>query len=225
MKLSVKLLFAMLAVATLTMPIAGAQGTTGTPPGLQVPARTLPPPGTVSPQMQKIIGAPISPNWKAWPQTPDEWRKFVANAAATVEKGLPAMRDEVGAQRLHVAAIVDGAPGRKPSSEIQMHLVAYRARPDVHAVVHAHPPLSTGFAVAGITVPVHPLALADEATSIIGSQEWLRERAGLPTGLGPFHGFDVSTTLAAGNYRACARPVQWGGTDAAASACRTFTVA
>ena len=93
MKLSVKLLFAMLAVATLTMPIAGAQGTTGTPPGLQVPARTLPPPGTVSPQMQKIIGAPISPNWKAWPQTPDEWRKFVANAAATVEKGLPAMRD------------------------------------------------------------------------------------------------------------------------------------
>ena len=34
-----------------------------------------------------------------------------------------------------------------------------------------------------------------------------------------------STTLAAGNYRACARPVQWGGTDAAASACRTFTVA
>ena len=51
------------------------------------------------------------------------------------------------------------------------------------------------------------------------------ERAGLPTGLGPFHGFDVSTTLAAGNYRACARPVQWGGTDAAASACRTFTVA
>ncbi len=40
-----------------------------------------------------------------------------------------------------------------------------------------------GFAVAGITVPVHPLALADEATSIIGSQEWLRERAGLPTDL------------------------------------------
>ena len=33
-----------------------------------------------------------------------------------------------------------GEPHRKPSSEILMHLVAYRHRPDVNAVVHAHPP-------------------------------------------------------------------------------------
>lgn len=38
-------------------------------------------------------------------------------------------------------------PG-KPSSEIALHLMAYRERPDVGAVVHAHPPLSTGFGVA-----------------------------------------------------------------------------
>lgn len=38
----------------------------------------------------------------------------------------------------------------KPSSEIKMHLVVYRDRPDVNAVVHAHPPISTAFAVAGI---------------------------------------------------------------------------
>ena len=37
-----------------------------------------------------------------------------------------------------------------PSSELLMHLEVYRNRPDVHAVVHAHPPLATGFAVAGI---------------------------------------------------------------------------
>lgn len=36
-----------------------------------------------------------------------------------------------------------------PSSEIAMHLAAYRARPDVRAVVHAHPPIATGFALAG----------------------------------------------------------------------------
>ena len=30
-----------------------------------------------------------------------------------------------------------------------MHLRVYRHRPDVHAVVHAHPPIATGFAVAG----------------------------------------------------------------------------
>jgi len=39
--------------------------------------------------------------------------------------------------------------GRCPSSEIGMHLRIYQLRPDVRAVVHAHPPLATGFAVAG----------------------------------------------------------------------------
>lgn len=38
----------------------------------------------------------------------------------------------------------------KPSSEIRMHLAVYRLRPDVGAVVHAHPPTATAFAVAGI---------------------------------------------------------------------------
>ncbi len=41
--------------------------------------------------------------------------------------------------------------GRKePSSELPMHLVVYRERPDVRAVVHAHPPYATGFSVAGV---------------------------------------------------------------------------
>ena len=39
---------------------------------------------------------------------------------------------------------------REPSSELLMHLAVYQSRPDVHDVVHAHPPTSTGFAVAGI---------------------------------------------------------------------------
>jgi L-fuculose-phosphate aldolase len=38
----------------------------------------------------------------------------------------------------------------EPSSELKMHLLVYEKRPDVKAVVHAHPPVSTGFAVAGI---------------------------------------------------------------------------
>lgn len=37
---------------------------------------------------------------------------------------------------------------RKPSSEIKMHLRCYSERPDVGAVVHAHPPTATGYAVA-----------------------------------------------------------------------------
>ena len=39
---------------------------------------------------------------------------------------------------------------RKPSSEMAMHLLIYEMRPDVHAVVHAHPPCATAYAAAGI---------------------------------------------------------------------------
>ena len=39
---------------------------------------------------------------------------------------------------------------REASTELPMHLEIYRNRPDANAVVHAHPPLATGFAVAGI---------------------------------------------------------------------------
>lgn len=60
--------------------------------------------------------------------------------------------------------LLEGAPGRKASSEILMHLVAYRHRPDVNAVVHAHPPLSTGFAVAGI--PLDRAVLAEVVTTL-----------------------------------------------------------
>jgi len=42
---------------------------------------------------------------------------------------------------------------RKASSEVEVHLAVYRGRPDVHAVVHAHPPTATGFALAGETLP------------------------------------------------------------------------
>ncbi len=39
---------------------------------------------------------------------------------------------------------------RNPSSELAMHLLIYRRRPDVNAVCHAHPPVATGYAAAGL---------------------------------------------------------------------------
>ena len=39
---------------------------------------------------------------------------------------------------------------RNVTSEIGMHLLIYRLRPDIQAIVHAHPPTATGFAAAGI---------------------------------------------------------------------------
>ncbi len=42
------------------------------------------------------------------------------------------------------------------SSEVEVHFAAYAIRPDIRAVVHAHPPVATGFSVAGETVE-HPM--------------------------------------------------------------------
>ena len=63
------------------------------------------------------------------------------------------------------------AEGRKlegklnPSSEIKMHMRVYRDRPDVNAVVHAHPPVATAFTVADIDLDQYILP---EAVLTIG---------------------------------------------------------
>lgn len=46
--------------------------------------------------------------------------------------------------------VLDGPIGRRPSSEVAMHLVAYRERSDVGAVVHAHPPALVACSVFGL---------------------------------------------------------------------------
>lgn len=40
----------------------------------------------------------------------------------------------------------------KTSSELPMHLLIYKMRPDIHAVCHAHPPHGTAFSVAGLAI-------------------------------------------------------------------------
>lgn len=40
--------------------------------------------------------------------------------------------------------------GLRPTSELPMHLEAYRRRPDVRAVIHAHPPITVALSIAGI---------------------------------------------------------------------------
>lgn len=38
----------------------------------------------------------------------------------------------------------------RPSTELGMHMMAYKLRPDVNAIVHAHPTVAVGFTVAGL---------------------------------------------------------------------------
>jgi L-fuculose-phosphate aldolase len=55
---------------------------------------------------------------------------------------------------------------RNVSSEIAMHLLIYKLRPDIKAVVHAHPPTATGYAAAGL--PLNE-ALISEVVICLGA--------------------------------------------------------
>lgn len=74
----------------------------------ELPARSIPVPDTVSPQLQKLIAMPIPPNWRDFPKTDEEWKKRVDAAAAARVRSLPALRDQ-----LHVKTeptTIDGVP-------------------------------------------------------------------------------------------------------------------
>ena len=57
--------------------------------------------------------------------------------------------------------VLEANEGFRPSSEIKMHLRIYQKRPDVNAVVHAHPLYATTFAIAGqpLMDPIMPEAV------------------------------------------------------------------
>jgi len=58
-----------------------------------------------------------------------------------------------------VGRVISGS--NRPSSEAKMHCAIYEDRPEIKAIVHAHPPFATGFAAAGIPLdaPVLPEAI------------------------------------------------------------------
>ena len=66
-------------------------------PPREVPARSVPVPLTVSPQMQAIIAAPLRNGWDVLPKDGDAWKATAAAGAAATMKILPGMRE-----RLHV---------------------------------------------------------------------------------------------------------------------------
>lgn len=57
--------------------------------------------------------------------------------------------------------VLEANEGFRPSSEVKMHMRVYKERPDVGAVVHAHPMYATTFAIAGIPLmePIMPEAV------------------------------------------------------------------
>lgn len=78
---------------------AFAQAGSGSLVPLQVPAKMLPVPTDVSPEMRRIIAAPLNPTWNVLWKTGEEWRAAANLQAAKSVQGLPAMR-----QRLQVSS-------------------------------------------------------------------------------------------------------------------------
>jgi len=62
--------------------------------------------------------------------------------------------------------VIEAKPGLLPTSEVLMHLAAYRERPDINAVLHAHPPYATALTIAAIPFPMD---LIPEALIGLGS--------------------------------------------------------
>jgi len=71
--------FAAAAIIVLSVPETTSQS--AAPEPRQVPARSVPVPTTVSPEMQALIAAPLSANWNVWPKSVEEWRTLSAPSA------------------------------------------------------------------------------------------------------------------------------------------------
>jgi L-fuculose-phosphate aldolase len=63
--------------------------------------------------------------------------------------------EEMEPEQIVHMKLEDGSfdPAHRPSSEWRFHLDILRARPDVNAVIHAHPPYSTILAIMGMEIP------------------------------------------------------------------------
>ena len=96
--------FAFVTAAIIVFSMSDANTQAPSPKPLEVPARTLPVPDTVSPEMQAIIGAPLSGNYNSIPASVDEWKKVSAPSAG---RGIPALRDRFGvtSERLTVNGV------------------------------------------------------------------------------------------------------------------------
>ena len=85
---------ALAGLAILTFATA-ANAQTPAPGALQVPAKTLSAPGDVSPQLAKIIGAPLRTNWDIRPKTGEEWKPVADAGAAALIKNVPGMMERL----------------------------------------------------------------------------------------------------------------------------------
>jgi len=111
-------------VLLLISPLAIAQG------AREVPAKTLPVPETASPEIQKLIAAPLTPTWNVIPTNAAGWKEQVRAGYEATMKGLPALRE---ALKVRVSPMTVAG--------VKAHLVAPETLPPQNRnrlLVHVH---------------------------------------------------------------------------------------
>jgi acetyl esterase/lipase len=117
---------------------AGASAQTAQPSGLQVPAKTIQVPSTVSPQLQKIIGAPLRTNWDIQPKTGEEWKPVADAGAVPTIKNVPGMLERLKVKvekttidgvRAYIVTPETIAPENRNRQLIHMHGGCYVLNP------------------------------------------------------------------------------------------------
>jgi monoterpene epsilon-lactone hydrolase len=111
-----------------------------------VPARRLPVPDTVSPQVQALIAAPLRQGWDTPPTTPEGWKAYAEAGAATLGRAVPGM-----SERLHVTVeptVIDGVrayvitpdeipPANRNRLLVHVHGGCYVLNPDLASLPEA----------------------------------------------------------------------------------------
>jgi monoterpene epsilon-lactone hydrolase len=125
---------ALLSIATMTQ----SPAQTAAPAALEVPAKTIPVPTDVSPQLQKIIGAPLRSNWNIQPKTGEEWKPVADAGAAALIKNVPGMLERLKVRvektaidgvRAYIVTPETIAPENRNRQLIHMHGGCYVLNP------------------------------------------------------------------------------------------------
>ncbi len=105
---------------------------------LNIPARSLPVPDTVSTGMQALIAAPLRAGWNNFPSTPEGWRALAEagrkaaapNVAAMAERlGVKVESGTIGGVRVHTVTPAAIAPENRNRTLVQIHGGCYVLNP------------------------------------------------------------------------------------------------
>jgi acetyl esterase/lipase len=130
----------------LAVPMAEALAQAAAPAPLEVPAKTIPVPTDVSPQLQKIIGAPLRSNWNIQPKTGEEWKPVADAGAAALVKSVPGMLERLKVKvekttidgvRVYIVTPETVAPENRNRQLIHMHGGCYVLNPGEAGLLEA----------------------------------------------------------------------------------------